>query len=347
MQSRNDILDWGKNLTLFAASFLGMVAIIHFAFTSVVAPLDLYAENRSEKLTELADNHEKYSVAAVGSSRIHSAFDPRVFDETFNAEQSTKVRSVNLAVAGGSQTEQYAMARHFIEHAAQEGLPEVTIILELSAGLNLQNQHLMHPRAINLYDQAVTRFGLEFSNPDLGLKRYAGRVGYVAAAGALHRLNVGFLSSAVFQHSPVKDEIQQQFAKDRRGFIQNDSTEFKKAIDARFAKSPSSPTVANFPMQPGYNNLVTELSHFASVNGVKANFVYVFAATLSNLEHREDIPASIDTEIGPIPVVDFSDMKELADPKYWNDPGHLSYAGAIVFSRLLAERAAALGSSNR
>ncbi len=142
--------------------------------------------------------------ASFGSSHVHYGFDPRVFDKVL-AGTPAQTRTINLGMAGGSQTEQRVTALEFLRRmkAPQKGAGPgaaraCIVVLELEAGTNFTTEHLVHPRAINIYDWQTMRFVVRLAPKDLGVTRRFGRTGFAVIAMGMHYLNVGMLSSEFF-----------------------------------------------------------------------------------------------------------------------------------------------------
>src|ERR1700722_607244 len=93
-----------------ALGFVLVAGVVHLGMRD---PLYLHADIRSEKLFLLQQWSGKAYAASFGSSHVHNRFDPRTCDAVM-AGTPEETRSVNLAIAGGSQSEQRAMAMEFV-----------------------------------------------------------------------------------------------------------------------------------------------------------------------------------------------------------------------------------------
>ena len=197
-----------------AAAIVATVALALLGFTltaglihlGIRRPLYLRADIRSGKLQLLEETRGQVFSAAFGSSHVHNGFDPRAFDRAL-ASTPLATRSVNLAVAGGSQTEQRVMALEFVRslrtppRSSSEAPPQCLVLLELGAGANFLSDHLVHPRAINIYDRDTAGFVATLTSPGMSREQAYGRRAFAEAAMALHYLNVGMLS---FRYLPFQ-----------------------------------------------------------------------------------------------------------------------------------------------
>ena len=95
-----------------ACAMLGFVGTCCLLRLLIPAPINLYAEIRSEKIALAMQWAGIVSVAAFGSSHVDCGFDPRSFDGAILPVVGHPI-SLNLGIAGGSQVEQTAVAREY------------------------------------------------------------------------------------------------------------------------------------------------------------------------------------------------------------------------------------------
>jgi len=296
-------------------------------------PLYLYAPPRSEKLALLARDREA-TVAAFGTSRVHNGFLPSAFDTAF-AGAPYAVHSLNLALFGGSQTEQRALAREFLARLSPGGTePAFCIaILELNAGLNFELVNLFHPRSVNLYDLDTVLFAASFSDASVGRVREIARAGVALVAGLLHYSGLGMLSEALFQRPRGGG------AEAERGFVNEPRDEAgRRGVEAAFRDRPQTPVVATMSILPGNRALVAELRAAAARRNV--HFFYLVSPSLDDLYRYPEYPAAIEVSGTPVPILNLARpdrYPQLFRPELWRDPGHLDTEGAALFSRILAE----------
>ncbi len=317
------------------AGFIVTAGVLHAALP---APLQLYAQPRSEKLAMLQSRRATVNAAAFGSSRVHNGFDPSVFNATLG-HYGYAMTSLNLAIYGGSQTEQRALARDFAAHLVAPASPPrvCLVLLELNAGLNFQTTNLFHPRNINLYDLDTVLFALRFSGDSLGLVRRFGRAGIALASGVLHLTNVGMLGETLFE--PVPEAPGERETRDALlGLLSEDPVPAGLAgVRHAFEMRPDEAAAETVPILPGNRQIVADIASAADVSNLQ--FVYFVTPTLDDLKRAPLYPDSINGPDGPVPVFNFalpSKYPQLFQETLWWDPGHLNRAGAAVFSRLLA-----------
>ena len=326
------------------AGFLGTAGMIHAAIRD---PLRLHADMRSEKLAMLDEWRGKYFSASFGSSHMHDGFNPPAFDAAmagFPAASS----SVNLAVEGGSQSEQYAMAREFLKHLespAAVGAPSqpCTVFLELNAGANLLTAYLVHPRSIDIYDWQTMDLISHFVSPEMPRSQRYGRTVFAAVATGLHYANVGMLSNLIFSPPLNEEMIAKQTKDDRRGY---DDLEPSAAGSARIQRgrdaAPARPAISRATMTAGNAKLIEALAGVSPARNV--SFVYVVLPFAEDLTAEKDYPDHL-TVVGPtgpleVPIIDVARPElypELYKTNLWYDEEHLDGAGSALFSRLLAE----------
>lgn len=339
-------LNRNRLITLLALATIGFVGTAAFIHLCMRKPLDLYAAQRNEKLAILAQSAPDVTAASFGSSHIHNGFDPRAFDEVM-AEAATPTRTLNLGVQGGSQVEQAVMAKHFLEVAAQNGEAarrrRYLVLLEANAGVNFTDDHMFHPRVINIYDRSAVNLVAHFSDHEFGLTRRIGRVAYGLIAMTLHDLNVGMLSNAIFTPSLKAEELQNETMQDRRGLLTDPfRADDEKHLLEALAKRPPEPVVEKAALSEGLSYLVEELRRSTQLPDV--DFAYVVAPMIDDLYAVKQYPPCIDEPFGPVPILDVADPRsfpELYQANMWHDVGHLNEKGAALFTRRLAEKAKA------
>ena len=314
---------------------LGCLAIARL----VGNPLTLYAEQRSEKLELLSKHLDDSCSAAFGSSHIHNGFDPRVFDETLGLH-SIPSHSLNLAIEGGSQTEQFVMAKLFLSQLQRTRAGrDCLIMLELNAGANLQTRHLVHPRSINIYDASTAEVSLQFSDTGLSLLRRLGRASFAFAATSMHYLNVGMLESRVLPRQTKRDLLDRESDFDRRGLlIEPPNVADAMIVNEKFRSRPPAPRIVRVALMPGPRILVSKLEQAPGGHGV--SYILIVAPKLSDLVSFEEYPDCVvvgDARIDVINVARPPDFPSLYQPELWHDDAHLNEAGATVYTRLIAE----------
>jgi hypothetical protein len=326
-----------KALGMGALGFVLVAGVVHLG---VRDPIHLHADIRSEKLAILQQWSGRAYAAGFGSSHVHNGFDPRTFDAAM-AGTREETRTLNLAVAGGSQTEQRAMALEFVQQLqAPAGTARAClVILELGAGANFTNDHLVHPRAINLYDWATTRFVLGLVSPDMGWRQRVGRAGYALAAMGLHYLNVGMLSNRIFPAPLDAEMLREETVEDRRGLlVMPRQTPALAGIAAKIAAAPRRANVVKGVLAPGNAELVKELRDASSVPCVQ--FAYVVMPKIGDLWEQVEYPEFLETTQGRVPIVNLARplrYPQIYDAQLWYDDAHVNERGAQRVTRLLAE----------
>ena len=339
------------SLALFLLGF-GLVAVVLHGI--VRDPLSLHADIRSEKLQIMKEWQGKAVSGSFGSSHMHNGFDPRAFDA---ALQGTPLatRSINAGVSGGSQSEQRVMALEFVRGlrwppVSTNGVaPRACfVLLEITAGANFTNDHLVHPRAINIYDWRTTGFIAELTDASMGWSRRLGRVGYAVAAAGLHYMNMGMVSSKIFPAPLDRDELWNETESDRRGLTVDQMTPaIVNYVKAVFAKQPKVSRVSMKTVLPGNVELLRELNDASPVRNVQ--FLYVVMPMIGDLTEQPGYPATIAGPEGTEPILNLAQPNvypELYQAKYWHDDAHLNEAGAALASRLLAEQITAWYAKN-
>ena len=322
---------------MFAAGFLVVSAAVHAAIRH---PLRLHADIRSEKLAVLDQMSGHASSAAFGSSHIHNGFNPAAFDHEL-AGSPLATRSENLGVAGGSQSEQRAMALEFVKHLRPSAEEDHAcfVLLELNAGANFTNDHLVHPRAINIYDWQTVRFVSHLVDPSMSFKQRAGRRGYAFAAMALHYMNVGMLSSLVLAPPVNQAAFADETQDDRRGQrIEFSGAATLPLIATVIARQPRPMKLASAPITPGNSELIAQLAQASAVQGT--SFAYIVMPKLSDLGLSELYPDQIYAAETQVPIIDLARpdrFPQLYRAELWHDDAHLNDRGAEIASGLIAD----------
>jgi hypothetical protein len=298
---------------------------------------------RSEKIEILDDWRGGIYSAAFGSSHVNDGFDPRAFDDELSAVER-RTPSLNLGVEGGSQTEQRALGLEFLRRYSARGSAgqqPCFVLLELNAGANFTSDHLVHPRAINIYDWKTTKFVATLSDAGLSRVRRMGRVGYALAAMAMHYTNVGMLSSKILR-PPIDQKLFDEETADGRRGLHDLAGTYPGLI-----RSDSKPVAEKQNLSAGNYHLLEELA--AASGDRNLHFVYFVTPLFPDVQRFPDYPATIETPNGNEPIVNLGRpdlFPELFNPKNWHDPGHLNADGAALASRLLAGQIKAWYSAN-
>ncbi len=316
-------------------SFVSVALLIQFF---IPAPSHLPVDGRSERLELLKFWSKDANVGVFGTSRINESVDPRLLDAGLS-KINNHLKSLNLSLYGGSQTEQRFLASAFLDMSAHTGTKACLVILELNAGLNFPPENRFHPRAINLYDRETLDFVYHFSGEGLNLFRRIGRMAFALLAGAAHYMNMGMISTIVFPPPPLTlKEVE------RRGLVVHPVSEPYEIqrVHALFERRPEHPQVGDFPLQPGHHHLVDWLNNRAVSNGITPpKFIYVLTPTLADMETTQETPEYMTTSAGEVPIINMARparFPELYQQKNWRNAGHLSEAGSKVFSHLLAQQ---------
>jgi len=328
------------SVAMMSIGFVLTAAIVHL---SIRNPLRLYAEIRSEKLAILDQWRGRESSAAFGSSHVDDGFDPRAFDAELRGT-AAETTTLNLGISGGSQTEQAVVAKKFIDSLPDPGKDSQArfVLLEITAGANFTNDHLFHPRAINIYDLPIVRLAVDYSNPrKLGWRRAIGRSGFSLLAGLLHYTNVGMLSSSIFS-APLNEELlASQTGDDRRGLTPNHLAapgSPESRADQQLFAAGGVPRPEPGEVLDGHYALLRYLADAARRKHVQ--LVYFVAPRLDNLITYSVFPESIKGPLGPVLILNEGQPAlhpELYRAGLWHDPTHLTEAGAAIFSKLLAD----------
>jgi hypothetical protein len=319
-------------------ALVGLLAANIAIFAVVGDPLALYAKYRSEKLEMMVADPSTCS-AAFGSSHVHNGFDPRAFDNEMNA-LGVHVRSLNLAIEGGSQGEQFLMAQRFLaSRQTSASADRCLVILEANAGANFPEENLLHPRSINSYNFEVATISARFASPDLGLSRCLGRLAVTTFGTTMHYLNTGMLASRLFPHDLDADLLLRQTEFDRRGLLSEPMSEKDQADLLRAAQeSPTTPRHVDGVLTQGHAALINSLRRRS--HPPQLEFALLVTPKLSDLSVTEDYPACVAVGGQYVRVVDPvrpDSHPELYQQRYWHDVAHLNEAGAALFSKLVAD----------
>jgi len=328
-----------STIALAVLGFLAAAALIHIL---IRRPLYLHADTRSEKLVLLNAWKGKAYSASFGSSHVHDGFDPRVFDSELD-RTPLQTHSINLAVEGGSQTEQRLMALEFLHdlrpppQIAGAAPQSCMVLLELSAGANIGSTYMAHPRTINIYDLATVRFVDSLAPPSMPHKQRWGRIGFAAAAALEHYMNVGMLSSSIFNIPINEDAYREETNDDRRGFhgLSPETSRMSDELDRESKHGLSS----SGELLPGNYGLIDELIHATPTTGVQ--FVYLVMPNLDDLDHYEIYPDTIVVDGQSFPIIDLArpDLyPELYQGRYWHDNAHLNEQGADLSMKLVTKQ---------
>lgn len=326
---------------MFALGFVVIAGVVH---AGIRDPFHLHADFRSEKLLLLDRWSGKAFAASFGSSRVHEGFDPRRFDQTM-AGGLDETKSVNLAIAGGSQTEQRLTALEFLKHLqappddGTSGPKACMVLLELSAGANFGTAFLVHPRTINIYDWDTTRFLMRLTSPQMSRSQRVGRIGFALLAMGMHSINLGMLSSMIFPAPMDTLRMGYETREDRRGLlILEDSRSDQQRLQKIIASSPKQPEIVQAMILPGNRELVDELEAASPVRNLEV--VYAVFPNLSDLSVQTEYPDSIATAHGLAPILNLArpDLyPQFYQTTMWFDEMHLSEQGAGLVTKQLAE----------
>ena len=321
-------------LTSLALALLGFVLAATLLHLTLGDPLTLHAEPRSEKLLLLHTLTPAATAAAFGSSHIHNGFDPQSFDHAF-----PNTHSLNLAVYGGSQAEQRVMALEFLHQLKPNPQSPCLVLLELTAGANFTNDHLVHPRAINLYDLPTATWVSHLTDSQMSHTQRLGRAAYAYTAAAMHYLSVGMLSSRIFVPQIDQQILTAQSRDDRRGLQVEQPTPRSQAfIQNILAHAPAHPQIEQGTLTPGNSELIVQL---AAATRLPVSFAYIIYPKYSDLTTTTLYPDSLTVGTRQIPIINLArpDLyPALYKPILWFDDAHFDQAGAVQGTRLLAEQ---------
>ena len=322
--------------------FVTCAAILHAWIACIRDPLYLHADIRSGKLQIMEEWQDRAHSASFGSSHVHNGFDPRSFDRAL-AGTPLQTRTINLGVAGGSQTEQRVMALEFLRHLRRpsSASPQsCVLLLELTAGANFAPDHLIHPRSIDIYDMATTRFANQLTSTNMNLARKTTRLGIADFEMLLHYTNVGMLSNSLLPNLEADSQYEAETEADRRGVLNMQPSPLAtKILASVIAKAPKHPVMVPGEMFPGNILLIQQLESAAPFPGVL--FAYVVFPKLWDLEEEKVYPDSIHVNGTSVPVIDLARpdrFPELYRADYWFDDSHFDQAGAEAASAVLADQ---------
>jgi hypothetical protein len=323
---------------MFALGFVCVAELVHLGMSNAQY---LHADIRSEKMALLQEWSGKAYSASFGSSHMHNGFDPRIFDKIMAGTPEQTV-TINLAIAGGSQSEQRVTALEFVRHMhapTHAQAQACMVILELTAGANFTNDHLVHPRAINIYDWSTAKFETRLTSSAMPYRQRLGRIGYALAAMGLHYMNVGMLSSSIFPAPLDKEALYEETRDDRRGLLAMSApAKVVQAVTKEIADSPKHATSTAGMILPGNRELVDELKAASPVHNLLV--AYVVMPKLTDLTTWTDFPDTIETKSALVPVVNLArpDLyPQFYHPQYWLDDAHLNEQGAQMATTILAE----------
>lgn len=336
----------GEILTAIALAAFGFLITAGVLHASIRDPLHLHADVRSEKLFMMEQWRGKVFSAAFGTSHVHNGLDPRAFDAALTGSPAA-TRTANFAIEGGSQSEQFVMATEFLKHLevpAQAGAPAqpCIVMLELGAGSNFTTDHLVHPRAINIYDWPTAKLISHFVSPQMGTGQRFGRIGYAMAAMGLHYSNVGMLSNEIFSPPLNQDILSNQTADDRRGeLVEPVRTVRTHTIYDIIDHHLQRPVITPGQTLAGNAEIIERLAVGSPVRNV--SFVYVVMPRLEDLNTAADYPDHLSVA-GPhgsldVPILNMARADrypQMYDPTLWFDDSHLAGNGAQTLSTLLA-----------
>jgi hypothetical protein len=183
----------------------------------------------------------------------------------------------------------------------------------------------------------MVRFVYDFSDDSIGLKERLGRAAFASLAGLAHFTNTGMVSNAVFQ-SANTTPVPGVAGDGRAAAGLPQSEEERRLVAQTIDTAAAQPVIRPTPFVPGNYRLVADLVPKARDQGV--SLAYVVTPRLQDLATAPDYPATIHLPNGvSVPVFNLARpdrYPELYRSEYWRNPGHLSAAGAVVFSRLFA-----------
>ena len=135
------------------------------------------------------------------------------------------------------------------------------MLLEMNAGANFANRHLVHPRAINIYDWRTVQFVAGMTDASMSWPRRLGRVGFAAIAAGLHYMNVGMVSSRIFPAPVDRDELLNDTENDKRGLTVNVMTpDIVDRVKMEFAKQPKVGRAVMQTVMPGNIELLRRVA---------------------------------------------------------------------------------------
>jgi hypothetical protein len=328
---------------LFAVGFLLCAALIHgFLHAAFGDPVRLYANERSEKFALMDRYRGKTFSAFFGSSHVTYGLDPRVFDRAL-AGTDLATSSVNLAVRGGSQTEQLRVAMEWakqLESPRQAGAPPqpCLAILEMAMVPNLGDADIVHPRAVNIYDWPTTSLVLKATDKSFSLPRRASRVVLAFTEMAFHYANLGMLSNFIFRPPLSQELLAEESRDDQRGAIaEAPSASVSPEVAALLASAPAHPQVVDDPLPSSHAAAVATIERASSVHNLTP--VFVVMPTLDDTHVMHLYPDHLMVNGKAVPILNMArpDLyPELYAGRNWFDGPHLNARGAEMFTRLFA-----------
>jgi hypothetical protein len=332
-------------VALFALGFVLTAGVLHVAVYALTRdPMYLYAYGRSEKLSLMRQLRGHDLSAAFGSSHVQMGFNPPAFDRAL-AATPVATTTANLAVQGGSQSEQRRMALEWVQHfvPTQAAHQPCLIMLELNAGANLPDNNLIHPRSINLYDWPTTRLTLNLVDASMSLKQRVGRIGVALFDFGLHGINLGMLSNFIFTPPEDAPLLTRQSENGVRGQLV-ESAPFTPTDEVRhvLGTRPAQPAVQAMPLMPGNVRMVEEIDAASRIKTLSP--VYVVMPMVSDVTAIHTYPDHFEADGKTVPIINMArpDLyPELYEAKQWHDGSHFDGPGAELFSTLFARQLAA------
>ncbi|MBV9250259.1 MAG: hypothetical protein JO227_13570 [Acetobacteraceae bacterium] len=322
---------------VLAASFLVTALALHLLIGDT---RQLYAEGRSEKLAQLGAWKHDIDAVAVGSSRIEEGFNPSVFDATLASSQHRST-SFNLGLPGGSETEERFTGQQALRILDPSATKPVRVLIELNAGLNFPPEDVFHPRAINIYDLDTIRFSLGFGGNGIGIVRQLGRSGFSMLSGAANYANAGMVSAMIFRREGSETAVT-ALASTHGQRITNASAEDRREVEDTVSGNTGPTVLVPALLEPGQYQLLADVAGIAGpASSAHLQLIYVVTPHLYDMRSVEIYPNEMQGPNGPVPIIDVArpDLyPQLYDKANWRNPDHLNAAGAVVFTRLLAQQ---------
>jgi hypothetical protein len=328
---------------MFAATFALTAAVLHgvvYAFAG--DPFRLYAAGRSEKLAVMDRMRGKAFSAVFGSSHAANGFVPRAFDAAL-AGSPDATTTANLAIVGGSQSEQRRMAIEWVAHLvtpAQAGAPPQPcfVILELGAGANLLDADLVHPRAINIYDLPTTRLISQMTDAAMPRVQRAGRISYALIELGLHTINLGMLSNVIFRPPLDQELIYSETRDDLRGLYPEEApSNVPGDVTSVVNSAPAHPLAVDEHLLPGNTRMIEEIDRASRVHDLSP--VYLVMPLISDTHETHLYPDHLVADGREVPIINMA-RADLYPEFYaganWHDGAHLSDKGAALFSARFA-----------
>jgi len=330
------------------AFVLGFVAL-----AVACAPLDSYSDIRivGPKLAHIRSHPNDYDLIFFGSSYVHREFAPAVFDATL-AERGYAMRSFNFGIPGMDPPETYFLAEATLDRA-EPRLKAVLIELDYyRTGVRERNLHTR--RNEYWHDAAFTTQALRATMTDstpLGFRvKTAGRHVDAFVRNLLHagRGKAYLLDAA--GDLPDQSNWRAGLGPSGDGFTALDDrtttrAELRGELFADFEADAFGERVESLKSGVAREGDTRRLTAAAiealesivrRVRSAGARPILVVPPCLdARAELIEYAREHVDAD-----VVAFNDpvrFPALYDPSNRFDTGHLNHAGAIVFSRLLAE----------